>query len=51
MGDSIREETFRMNPIESLCDSHEMEWPVIGRRLKLMNVFRLHFSRSPILGT
>jgi len=51
MDDSLREEIFRMNPIESLCDRHEMEWPVIGQKLKLLNVFKLLCSRSPLFGT
>jgi hypothetical protein len=51
MDDALREEIFRMNPIESLCDRHEMEWPVIGQRLKLMNVFKLLLRRTPLFGT
>jgi hypothetical protein len=51
MDAALIDEIFRMNPIESLCDRHEMEWPVIGQRLKMMNVFRLLLSRNPLFGT
>jgi B12-binding domain/radical SAM domain protein len=50
MDDSLREEIFKLNPIESLCDRHEMEWPVIGRKLRLPSVMRLFFSRAVLFG-
>jgi hypothetical protein len=50
MDDSLREEIIKLNPIESLCDRHEMEWPVIGWKLRLPSVMRLLFSRAALFG-
>jgi B12-binding domain/radical SAM domain protein len=48
--DSLRAEIFRLNPIESICDRHEMEWPVIGWKLRLPSLMRLLFSRGALFG-
>ncbi|MGE5753942.1 MAG: TIGR04190 family B12-binding domain/radical SAM domain protein [Deltaproteobacteria bacterium] len=38
---SLEKEIFRLNQLDSLCGKHELEWPVKGWKLHLMNFFRL----------
>jgi B12-binding domain/radical SAM domain protein len=38
LDDALREEIFNVNTLDSLCDKHELDWPVKGWKL---NVFRL----------
>ncbi|PWB63944.1 MAG: TIGR04190 family B12-binding domain/radical SAM domain protein, partial [Deltaproteobacteria bacterium] len=40
---SLEKEIFRLNRLDSLCGKHELEWPVKGWKLHLMNLFRLLF--------
>jgi B12-binding domain/radical SAM domain protein len=40
---SLEKEIFRLNRLDFLCDKHELEWPVNGLKLHLMNLFRLLF--------
>jgi B12-binding domain/radical SAM domain protein len=40
---SLEKEIFRVNRLDFLCDKHELEWPVNGWKLHLMNLFRLFF--------
>jgi len=42
--DSLREEIFRLNRLEYLCDKHELEWPIIGSKFNLLNVLKAFFS-------
>jgi len=42
--DSLKAEIFRVNRLDFLCDKHELEWPVTGWKLKLLNVFKLFFN-------
>ena len=42
--DSLKEEIFRLNRLDYLCDKHELEWPVTGWKLNLPNLFRLLFN-------
>jgi B12-binding domain/radical SAM domain protein len=41
---SLKKEIFRLNRLDFLCDKHELEWPVNGWKLHLMNIFRLLFG-------
>ncbi|MEK6693183.1 MAG: TIGR04190 family B12-binding domain/radical SAM domain protein [Nitrospirota bacterium] len=38
---SIKTEIVRLNSIASICDKHELEWPVRGWRLNPSGIFRL----------
>jgi len=42
--EAFRREIFKLNPIDSLCDKRELDWPVIGWKLNLLNAFKLFFS-------
>ncbi len=42
----LREEVQRLNGLESLCDKHELDWPIKGMRLRLWKVIRLLLRRS-----
>ena len=39
--DTLKKEIFELNRRNSLCDKHELEWPVNGWKLNLLNLFRL----------
>ncbi|HTR45548.1 MAG TPA: TIGR04190 family B12-binding domain/radical SAM domain protein [Thermodesulfovibrionales bacterium] len=39
--DSIRAEVMSLNNLDSICDKHELDWPIKGWRLNLMKLFRL----------
>jgi B12-binding domain/radical SAM domain protein len=41
---ALKEEIFRMNRLDFLCDKHELEWPVKGWKLNPLNVFKLFFG-------
>jgi hypothetical protein len=43
--DSLKEEIFRLNRLDFLCDKHELEWPVKGWKLNLFNLFKLLYNR------
>jgi hypothetical protein len=40
---SLEKEIFRLNRLDFLCNKHELEWPVKGLKLHLINFFRLLF--------
>jgi B12-binding domain/radical SAM domain protein len=42
--DSLKEEIFRLNRLDFLCNKHELEWPVTGWKVNLVNVFKLFFG-------
>lgn len=42
---SLREDIFRLNRMDLLCQKHELQWPVKGLKLKLPNILRLLFGR------
>jgi B12-binding domain/radical SAM domain protein len=44
INDHLKQEIFRLNRLDFLCDKHELEWPVKGLKLNLLNVCRLFFS-------
>jgi hypothetical protein len=39
--DATKKEIFRFNNLDSLCDKHELDWPIKGWRLNLFKLFRL----------
>jgi radical SAM superfamily enzyme YgiQ (UPF0313 family) len=41
---SLGKEIFRLNRLDFLCNKHELEWPVSGLKLHLINLFRLLFG-------
>ncbi len=52
--DSLREEIFGLNTLDSLCGKHELDWPVSGWKLKIPNVLKLFassFSSVPRVST
>lgn len=42
---SLREDIFRLNRMDLLCQKHELQWPVKGLKLKLPNILKLLFGR------
>jgi B12-binding domain/radical SAM domain protein len=36
----LKEEIFRLNRLDFLCDKHELEWPVRGWKLRLLNLLK-----------
>jgi hypothetical protein len=42
--DALKAEIFRVNRLDFLCDKHELEWPVKGWKLNLVNLFKLFYS-------
>jgi B12-binding domain/radical SAM domain protein len=45
--DSLKTEIMNLNTVDSLCDKHELEWPVKGARLNVFNVLRMLLFRPP----
>src|SRR5512133_43974 len=43
--EALKEEIFRVNRLDLLCDKHELEWPVKGWKLNLVNLFKLICKR------
>lgn len=41
---ALRDEIFRVNRLEFLCEKRELQWPVKGGKLNLRNVLHLFFS-------
>lgn len=39
--EDLREEIIGINSLDSLCDKHELDWPIKGGRLKLMKTLKL----------
>jgi len=42
--DALKKEIFRVNRLDLLCDKHELEWPVKGWKLNIVNLFKLFYS-------
>jgi B12-binding domain/radical SAM domain protein len=42
--DSLKKEIFSVNRFDSLCGKHELKWPVKGRILHPVNLFKLFFK-------
>jgi len=42
--DSLKREIFSLNRLDFLCAKHELEWPVKGWKVNLVNVFKLFFG-------
>jgi B12-binding domain/radical SAM domain protein len=43
MDDATKREMLRLNNLDSLCDKHELDWPIKGWRLNFLKLFRLLF--------
>ena len=41
MDDALKGEILHLNSLDSLCDKHELDWPVKGLKLKFLKLFRL----------
>jgi B12-binding domain/radical SAM domain protein len=41
---SLEKEIFRLNRLDFLCNKRELEWPVSGLKVRLINLFRLLFG-------
>ncbi len=41
MDEATKVEIFDLNTIDSLCDKHELDWPIKGWRLNFMRLFKL----------
>jgi len=39
--EATKREVLRFNNLDSLCDKHELDWPIKGWRLNFLNLFRL----------
>jgi len=39
--DATKAEIIRFNKLDSLCDKHELDWPIKGWRLNFLNLLRL----------
>jgi radical SAM superfamily enzyme YgiQ (UPF0313 family) len=39
--DATRKEILRLNRLDSLCDKHELDWPIKGWRLNVVRLLRL----------
>ncbi|MGE5807687.1 MAG: TIGR04190 family B12-binding domain/radical SAM domain protein [Nitrospirota bacterium] len=44
--DTLREEIFSLNTLDTVCDKHELEWPVRGWKLNVPRVLRLLVENS-----
>lgn len=42
--EGLRDEIIGLNSMDSLCDKHELDWPIKGWRLNLMKTLRLVFQ-------
>ena len=53
--DALRKEIFNLNTLDTVCDKHELEWPIKGWKLNIPGILRLlfessgFFSRPPLL--
>ena len=41
VAESLRGEILSMNFMDSLCDKHDLEWPIKGWRMNVMKVVKL----------
>lgn len=39
--EELREEIFRLNTLDLVCDKHELDWPIKGWKLKVPNIVKL----------
>ncbi len=39
--DATKAEILHLNSLDSLCDKHELDWPIKGLRLNFLKLFRL----------
>ncbi len=39
--EDLREEIFRLNTLDLVCDKHELDWPIKGWKLKVPNIMKL----------
>jgi hypothetical protein len=39
--DALREEIFSLNTLDTVCDKHELDWPIKGWKLNVPRVLRL----------
>lgn len=40
---SLKEEVFKLNRLEFLCEKHELEWPTNGRKFNPLSAFKMFF--------
>ncbi len=43
---SLREEIFRLNTLDQVCDKHELDWPITGWKLKVPKLIKLLMTRG-----
>lgn len=54
VNDALREEIFSLNTLDSVCDKHELEWPIKGFKLNVLSVLKLicqkiiNMPKSPV---
>ena len=39
--EELREEIFKLNTLDLVCDKHELDWPIKGWKLKVPNIVKL----------
>jgi B12-binding domain/radical SAM domain protein len=44
--DALRKEIFNLNTLDTVCDKHELEWPIKGWKLNVPGILRLLFESS-----
>ena len=44
--EAVMQEIFRLNTFDSLCDKHELDWPIRGWKVNIMGIARLLFMTS-----
>ncbi len=47
MDDALREELFDLNTLDSLCDKHELDWPIKGLKLNVFKLLKLLLFEFP----
>ncbi len=45
--DALREEIFKLNTLDLVCDKHELDWPIKGWKLKVPNLLKLLLTPGP----
>ncbi len=41
--ETLRDEIFSLNTLDSLCDKHELDWPIKGWKINICKLFKLLF--------
>jgi hypothetical protein len=41
--ETLREEIFNLNTLDLVCDKHELDWPIKGWKLRVMQIAKLLF--------